>query len=172
MPHEPHASLRSNWLLEVRAYACGMCGEAFVEDAVTCVDHDHACCPDGKRPCGRCIRGLLCLGCNTTPGKIGHKFEMTQAYITAPWQAPADRVAPAEAVPASDTLSVVGRLAQSGMSASLTPKRSQVQILYRPPKEARFSPPFSFQDRLCSGASHSPLRCRQQADDLSGRGAG
>lgn len=31
------------------------------------VDHDHSCCP-GRRSCGRCIRGLLCRGCNTGIG--------------------------------------------------------------------------------------------------------
>lgn len=32
------------------------------------VDHDHSCCPDGKKTCGKCIRGILCSGCN---GGIG-----------------------------------------------------------------------------------------------------
>jgi hypothetical protein len=27
------------------------------------VDHDHACCP-GKKSCGKCLRGVLCQGCN------------------------------------------------------------------------------------------------------------
>lgn len=31
------------------------------------VDHDHACCP-GDRSCGRCIRGILCPGCNKALG--------------------------------------------------------------------------------------------------------
>jgi len=31
------------------------------------VDHDHGCCP-GKITCGRCIRGLLCNGCNRAIG--------------------------------------------------------------------------------------------------------
>jgi hypothetical protein len=28
------------------------------------IDHDHDCCP-GRETCGKCLRGLLCLSCNT-----------------------------------------------------------------------------------------------------------
>lgn len=35
------------------------------------VDHDHACCP-GKFSCGKCIRGLLCHGCNIGVGALGN----------------------------------------------------------------------------------------------------
>ena len=42
-----------------------------------CLDHDHACCP-GKRTCGLCVRGLLCVGCNV---KVGY-WERGQGTIT------------------------------------------------------------------------------------------
>jgi hypothetical protein len=33
------------------------------------VDHDHSCCP-GEYSCGKCIRGLICVACNTTAGVL------------------------------------------------------------------------------------------------------
>lgn len=44
---------------------CDICQEA-VE--VIHIDHDHSCCPDRGRSCGKCIRGGLCRGCNTGIG--------------------------------------------------------------------------------------------------------
>lgn len=35
------------------------------------VDHDHRCCPQAGRCCGKCIRGLLCSKCNTMLGLAG-----------------------------------------------------------------------------------------------------
>lgn len=38
------------------------------------IDHDHSCCP-GQRTCGKCIRGLLCDGCNIGLGHFGDDRE-------------------------------------------------------------------------------------------------
>jgi hypothetical protein len=68
-------------LLKDRGYACGMCFGEFEDNQWICVDHDHACCPDEKKSCGQCIRGLLCVSCNTTLGQIERKYEMARAYL-------------------------------------------------------------------------------------------
>lgn len=52
-------------LLSAQGYSC-VCGATLAEDEY-CIDHDHACCP-GKS-CGRCVRGLLCVNCNTALGQ-------------------------------------------------------------------------------------------------------
>lgn len=34
------------------------------------IDHDHGCCPNRAWTCGRCVRGLLCAGCNGWLGEL------------------------------------------------------------------------------------------------------
>jgi hypothetical protein len=71
-------------LLEFQGYACGMCRQAFEDGQVIFIDHDHACCPEEKRSCGRCVRGLLCLSCNTALGQIERKYDLARAYLDSP----------------------------------------------------------------------------------------
>lgn len=47
------------------------------------VDHDHACCT-GTGSCGRCVRGMLCGGCNTALGYVRddpQRLEALAAYL-------------------------------------------------------------------------------------------
>ena len=75
--------------------ACAMCWSRFEEDQPIFIDHDHACCPDEKSSCGKCVRGLLCLSCNTALGLIERKYELARAYPDSPpaqlaWWTPPD----------------------------------------------------------------------------------
>ena len=46
---------------------CHACGQV----TPLYVDHDHACCPgDKKKNCGKCVRGALCSGCNSSLGTL------------------------------------------------------------------------------------------------------
>lgn len=71
-------------LVEVQDYACGMCHEPFENGQLIHVDHDHACCPQKNRSCGKCVRGLLCHGCNISLGHIEHRYAMARAYLDGP----------------------------------------------------------------------------------------
>lgn len=44
------------------------------------VDHDHSCCP-GKTSCGECVRGLLCVRCNTALGMFGDDIYLMKEAI-------------------------------------------------------------------------------------------
>lgn len=43
------------------------------------IDHDHACCP-GDKSCGACIRGLLCMSCNSL---LGHARDSSEILLSA-----------------------------------------------------------------------------------------
>lgn len=50
---------------------CAVCGR--LPDATKrgfSIDHDHACCPEASKSCGRCIRGILCGPCNRAIGML------------------------------------------------------------------------------------------------------
>lgn len=58
-------------LAELNTGSCHICGTTDPSPRETwCVDHDHACCPGTNGCCGRCVRGLLCVQCNTALGLV------------------------------------------------------------------------------------------------------
>jgi hypothetical protein len=74
-----------NALLEAQGYACAICRTPFGDGKRICADHDHNCCE--KQPkataktCGRCIRGLLCVKCNTWLGWTEKHGATAEAYL-------------------------------------------------------------------------------------------
>ena len=68
-------NLKCNYGLSLKDYedmlvsqggGCAVCGRE-PGDRRLHVDHDHACCA-GKKSCGKCVRGLLCVTCNVWLG--------------------------------------------------------------------------------------------------------
>ena len=49
--------------------ACPICHRPFTDNRRPYVDHDRSCCPGNDATCGRCVRGLLCVSCNTLEGR-------------------------------------------------------------------------------------------------------
>jgi hypothetical protein len=68
-------------LLETQDHACAMCRKPFEDGKQIFIDHDHTCCPEEKRSCGACRRGLLCLRCNTALGYAGRYAELARKYL-------------------------------------------------------------------------------------------
>lgn len=58
---------------------CALCGQEMDRPHV---DHDHSCCP-GKETCGKCVRGMLCLSCNTSLSYYEDvaRMKMALAYL-------------------------------------------------------------------------------------------
>jgi hypothetical protein len=75
---------RFNQMLEEQGNACAICREPF-QDQRICWDHDHSCCPvpaSGHTvSCGKCLRGLLCVQCNTRLGWLEMHASTIRAYL-------------------------------------------------------------------------------------------
>ena len=70
---------RLDRMLEMQSGRCAICtnelGDRF------CVDHDHECCA-GTKTCGNCIRGLLCVQCNSRLGWYEQYRAEAHAYLS------------------------------------------------------------------------------------------
>lgn len=54
-------------LFDFQNGVCAICKKPEIMKKNLSIDHDHRCC-DGKKACGKCVRGLLCSSCNTALG--------------------------------------------------------------------------------------------------------
>lgn len=66
-------------MLNEQRNRCAICKSLSVEKGFA-VDHDHSCCP-GRKSCGKCIRALLCNGCNLGIGYMKEDIERMQNAI-------------------------------------------------------------------------------------------
>ena len=67
-------------LLASQGGVCVACGYPPSEKGRLHIDHDQACCPVNKS-CGKCIRGLLHLECNTVEGMFKGEADRLQKLV-------------------------------------------------------------------------------------------
>lgn len=65
-------------LYELQLGVCSICKSPEKSGKRLSVDHDHRCC-EGKRSCGKCIRGLICASCNNGLGRFKDSPELLRA---------------------------------------------------------------------------------------------
>lgn len=62
-----HYKMTFDTFLERSANGCEICGNK--PERNLHVDHDHKCC-NGRKSCGKCVRGVICNRCNTAVDKL------------------------------------------------------------------------------------------------------
>jgi len=45
------------------------------------IDHDHSCCPQKGRSCGKCVRGVLCQPCNRGLGQFRDNIDRLKSAV-------------------------------------------------------------------------------------------
>lgn len=66
-------------MYEQQGGVCAICGEPS-ETRRLAVDHDRKCCP-GRNSCGKCVRALLCTGCNVGLGWYERNMNVVDGYV-------------------------------------------------------------------------------------------
>lgn len=74
---------------------CAICASPDPKGHNWCVDHDHACCEGKSHSCGKCIRGVLCLHCNTALGMFEDDMDRLINAVHYLNQAGVSRMTPA-----------------------------------------------------------------------------
>jgi hypothetical protein len=67
-------------MLAAQGGLCAICGTAG-DGRNLAIDHDHSCCPEPARSCGKCVRGLLCARCNRSLGGLGDTVEAVMRAV-------------------------------------------------------------------------------------------
>lgn len=62
-------------MLAEQGGVCAICEVAPPAGQSLVVDHRHSCCPGKSNSCGKCIRGLLCISCNSAIGMFDEDVE-------------------------------------------------------------------------------------------------
>jgi len=68
-------------MLAAQDGVCAICRSPDPRGHRLAVDHDHACCPGEGSACSSCIRGLLCVSCNTALGSLHDDVRLAEALI-------------------------------------------------------------------------------------------
>lgn len=68
-------------MFDAQGKVCAICKTDNPGTSYWSVDHDHACCPEGGRSCGECIRGILCRNCNHGLGNAKDSIETLNSMI-------------------------------------------------------------------------------------------
>lgn len=76
-------SLTVEEMVNLYGQPCGICQEPpRATGRAHHVDHDHSCCPEPARSCGKCIRGVLCSACNTAIGSLKEDPELFRRALS------------------------------------------------------------------------------------------
>lgn len=68
-------------LFEKQSGLCSICKLPETNNKKLSVDHDHNCCSDNAKSCGKCIRGLLCNNCNNMLGRAKDNIQILSNAI-------------------------------------------------------------------------------------------